>query len=259
MDRSRIFDIAHLRHPIAAPVAPERLRTLIGWLSPPTGGRAVDLGCGEGEWLQELLLTQPGLTGVGIDHMLPDSAAERTAQRGLSDRVRWVETDAATWNDGLFDVVLCVGASHAFGRLGDMLAAVRRHVRPGGQALVGDTIWEREPSASALEALEASPDDFPDLAGLVRATREQGFEPSYGHTSTLAEWDEYEFSWTGSLVDWALRKASTTEDGHQALTAAREHRDGWLGGWRGQLGFATLVLHDIAAAPTVANVSEHDT
>lgn len=259
MERSQIFDIAHLRHPIAAPVASERLRDLVGWLSAPTGGRAVDLGCGEGEWLQELLLAQPGLTGVGIDHMLPGSAAERAAQRGLGDRVRWIETDAASWSDGRFDVVLCVGASHAFGRLGDMLAAVRRHLRPGGQALVGDTIWEGTPSAAALTALDASADDFPDLAGLVQATREHGFEPSYGHTSTLAEWDEYEFSWTGSLVDWALRQAPTTEDRDQALTAAREHRDAWLGGWRRELGFATLVLHDVASTPTVVNITGRDT
>jgi len=254
VDRSQIFDIAHLRHPIAAPVAPGQLRKLVGWLSASPGGRAVDLGCGEGEWLQELLLAQPGLTGVGIDHMLPHTAAERTAHRGLGDRVRWIQTDAATWSDGLFDVVLCVGASHAFGRLEDMLTAVRRHLRPGGQALIGDTIWEGIPSASALTALDASPDDFPDLAGLVRATREHGFEPSYGHTSTLDEWDEYEFSWTGSLVDWAVREASTTEDRDQALAAAREHREGWLGGWRGQLGFATLVLHDVAIAPIASNV-----
>ncbi|MCZ2850489.1 SAM-dependent methyltransferase [Modestobacter sp. VKM Ac-2978] len=249
MDRAQIFDIAHLRHPIAAPVGPEQLRHLVGWLSAPTGGRAVDLGCGEGEWLQELLM-QPGLTGVGIDHMLPASAVDRAAQRGLGDRVRWAEADAATWSDGRFDVVLCVGASHAFGRLPDMLAAVRKHLRPGGQALVGDTIWEDSPSASALAALEASSEDFPDLAGFVRATREHGFEPSYGHTSTLAEWDDYEFSWTGSLVDWALREAPTTEDRDQALAAARAHRDAWLGGWRRQLGFATLVLHDVATAPS---------
>ena len=249
MDRSEIFDIAHRRHPIAAPVAPDQLRRLLGWLSPPPGGRAVDLGCGEGEWLQELLLARARLTGVGVDHVLPAAAAERSAQRGLGDRVRWAEADAAAWSEGLFDVVLCVGASHAFGGLADMLADVRRNLRPGGQALVGDTIWEGAPSAEALAALEVSPEDFPDLAGLVRASREHGFEPSYGHTSTLAEWDEYEFSWTGSLVDWALREAPTAADREQALAAARAHRDAWLGGWRRQLGFATLVLHDVATAP----------
>lgn len=249
VDRAELFDIAHLRHPIAAPVAPGELRELIGWLSPPAGGRAVDLGCGEGEWLQELLLAHPGLTGVGVDHLLPAAAARRAGERGLADRVRWVQADAATFADGQFDVVLCVGASHAFGGLGGTLSAVRTHLRPGGQALLGDTIWEGPPSAAALAALEAAPDDFPDLAGLVRTVREHGFEPSYGHTSTLAEWDRYEYSWTGSLVDWALREAPTPEDRDQALALAREHRDHWLGGWRRELGFATLVLHDLAASP----------
>ena len=90
MERSEIFDIAHLRHPIAAPVAPGRLRELVSWLSPGEGARAVDLGCGEGEWLQELLLTHPGTTGVGIDQMVPASAARRADERKLSDRVRWI-------------------------------------------------------------------------------------------------------------------------------------------------------------------------
>ena len=250
MDRSEIFDIAHRRHPIAAPVARERVRDLLSWLSPPAGGRAVDLGCGEGEWLQELLLAQPELTGVGIDHMLPTTAAERTAQRGLDNRVRWIETDAATWNDGLFDVVLCVGATHAFDGLENTLTALRRHLRPGGQELVGDMIWESSPSEAALTALGVSADAFPDLAGLVETIREHGFEPSYGYNSTLAEWDDYQFSWTGSVVDWALREARTTEDREQALAAAREHRRDWLGGSRGHLGFATLVLHDASSTLT---------
>ncbi|MGO1182216.1 MAG: SAM-dependent methyltransferase [Micrococcaceae bacterium] len=247
MERSEIFDIAHRRHPIGAPVAPERLRDLVGWLSPIDGSRAVDLGCGEGEWLQELLLAHPGITGVGVDHMLPSTASRRADERKLSDRVRWIETDAATWSDGVFDVVLCVGASHAFGRLGDMLEAVRRHLRPGGQALIGDSIWEGAPSASALVELGVSADAYPDLSGLIRAFQKHGFEPSYGHVSTLAEWDDYQFSWTGSLIDWAVREASTTGDRDQAFAAARENREAWLNGARSELGFATFVLHDTAA------------
>ncbi len=246
MERSEIFDIAHLRHPIGAPVAPERLRELVGWLSPADGARAVDLGCGEVEWLQELLLAHPGTTGVGIGHMLPASAARRTDERGLSDRVRWIEADAATWDDGAFDVVLCVGASHAFGGLDATLGAVRQRLRPGGQALVGDSIWEGTPSDSALAALDVPADAYPDLAGFVRAVRAHGFEPSFGHVSTLAEWDDYQLSWAGSLVDWAVREAPTAEDRAQALAAARGNRDAWLDGARRELGFATFVLHDVA-------------
>ncbi|MGZ4508677.1 MAG: hypothetical protein ACXVX0_15645, partial [Blastococcus sp.] len=68
-------------------------------------------------------------------------------------------------------------------------------------------------------------------------------EPGFGHVSTAAEWDDYEWSWTGSLATWALTEAA---DRAGALEAARTHRRQWLEGYRGQLGFVTLVLHDIA-------------
>jgi hypothetical protein len=66
----------------------------------------------------------------------------------------------------------------------------------------------------------------------------------HGHVSSLEEWDEYEWSWTGSLADWALEPGRDPGDRAEALEAARAHRDAWLGGYRGVLGFATLVLVD---------------
>jgi SAM-dependent methyltransferase len=246
MDRSEIFDIAHRRHPIAAPVSPLSLQALLSWLQPTVGGRAVDLGCGEGEWLQELLLDQPEMTGVGVDHMLPSTAAQRSEQRQLTDRVNWVEADASAWRDGLFDVVLCVGASHAFGGLHEMLTAVRKHLRAGGQAIVGDSIWEGEPSAAALSALEVTADAYPQLAGLIEIMQQHGLEPSFIHVSTVGEWDDYEFCWSGSLVDWALREAPTAQDREQVLAVARDHRRDYLQGWRNQFGFVTAVLQDVS-------------
>ena len=185
----------------------------------------MDLGCGEGEWLLQLLSAHEQLRGVGVDHALPAEAAGAADRRGLGERVRWEEADAATWSDGLFDVVLCVGASHAFGGLDATLAAVRGHLRPGGQVVVGDGIWDVSPSRAAQEALEAGPEEFPDLTGMVERVRRHGYEPSFGHVSTLAEWDDYEWSWTGSLTRWALLEAPTEQDREQALTAAREHRE----------------------------------
>jgi SAM-dependent methyltransferase len=161
--------------------------------------------------------------------------------------VTWVEADAAAWRGDRFDVVLCVGASHVFGGLTGTLAALRQHLAPGGRVILGDTIWDVPPSPRALDALQASAGDFTDVAGLLAAGREQGFEPSYGHISTLAEWDEYEWAWTGSLTQWALAEATTADQRREVLRIAAEHRSAWLDGYRGELGFATVVFHDVAA------------
>jgi len=245
MNRTEISGIAHADHPIAAPISVANLQRLLSRLSPPHHGRVVDLGCGSGQWLTELLTARPGLSGVGVDIALLADAEAHARERGVADRAQWLQADAASWDGGVFDIVLCVGASHAFGGLAGTMDGVRRMLRSGGQVLLGDTIWEAPPSAGAREALQAGPEDFPDLPGLVDRVREWHFEPGYGHVSTLEEWDDYEWSWTGSLTAWALQHGQDPVDRAQGLGAARGHREAWLRGYRQELGFVTLVLHDV--------------
>jgi len=82
---------------------------------------------------------------------------------------------------------------------------------------------------------------FDDLAGTVDQVVAAGWTPVTGHVSTRRELDDYEWSWTGSLTEWALDNPGHP-DAAAALTLAREHRDGWLRGYREVLGFVTLVL-----------------
>jgi hypothetical protein len=79
------------------------------------------------------------------------------------------------------------------------------------------------------------------VAELVATAERAGWTPVYAHISDTAEWDDYEWSWTGSLTEWALDDPGHP-DAAAALALAREHRDGWLRGYREVLGFVTLVL-----------------
>jgi SAM-dependent methyltransferase len=242
VDRAEISRIAHTHHPVAAPVSASSLVRLLDRLDPPAGSRVLDLGCGSGAWLVELLARRPDLSAVGVDlHLHPDRV-ERAAARGVADRLTWVESEAEQWWDGLHGAVLCVGASHAFGGPGPMLEALATHLAPGGRCLVGDGFWERPPSAATQAALDATPEDFPSLPGLVDLATAHGWAVVYAHVSTVAEWDDYEWSWTGSLTDWALHEATDPEERAEALGVADEHRRQWLEGYRGELGFVTTVL-----------------
>jgi SAM-dependent methyltransferase len=245
VQRHEISHHAHAHHPLMAPLSEPSVERLLERLLPPRG-RLLDLGCGSGEWIRRSLRARDGLTAVGVD-LHPGCDPDAFAS-GLGGRARLVQADASTWVDGVFDVVLAVGVSHVFGGPGGTLDAVRRHLAPGGRVLLGDGIWDVPPTPAALTALDATPEEMPDLAGLLDLIAQHGFEVAHGHVSTLEEWDEYEWSWTGSLAQWALADERDPADREQALDASHAHRDAWLRGYRGVLGFATIVLID--AGPT---------
>lgn len=240
MDRRRLSAIAHAHHPIAAPLAPARVGHLLDRALPAAGGRLLDLGCGGGAWLAAALALRSDLLAVGVDTD-PSALARAAAAVADPDRLRLVEAEAAAFDDDdPFDAVLCVGASHAFGGLEATLAGAGSHVAPGGRLVVGDGFWEQPPHAGTLAA-GFEVDDHRALADTVDVVVAAGWEVAAAHVSTADEWDDYEWSWTGAAVTWALDHAGDP-DAAAVLAAAREHRVHWLRGWRHTLGFVTFVL-----------------
>jgi hypothetical protein len=138
-------------------------------------------------------------------------------------------------------VVLSVGAAYAFGGLLPALDAAQTHLAEDGVILLGDSFWEHEPDATVRAELEDGPQKYADLPTTIASIVDNGWTPVYGHISTLEEWDEYEWCWTGSLAQWALDHPQHP-DHEQALKTSAAHRSGWLNGYRGVLGFVVLLL-----------------
>ncbi|MBA4865469.1 class I SAM-dependent methyltransferase [Streptomyces sp. PSKA54] len=249
MDRQTISALAHGDHPIAAPLSDASVARLLERALPRAAGRLLDLGCGSGEWLLRALDGRPGLRADGVDLAAASLESARAAAErdGTGDRLTLHHQDATKFTAShAYDLVLSVGAAHAFGGLLPTLRAARGHLAPGGSVLVGDGFWEREPDRATLDAGFAA-DEFADLATTVDRVVADGWLPVYGHVSTLEEWDDYEWSWTGTLTRWALDHPD--DPGHDdALKAANAHREAWLRGYRGTLGFVTLVLRRAADA-----------
>ncbi len=144
-------------------------------------------------------------------------------------------------SDERFNAVFCVGATHALGGLSETLAGVVKWLAPGGVLILGEGFWAKDPTEKALRSLDAREDDFASLSALVARLDAAGWTPVYAHVSSEAEWDDYEWSWTGTLARWSLTHPNDPLAA-EALAMSQAHREGWLNGYRGVLGFVTLVL-----------------
>ena len=119
-DHAELSHIAHTDHPIAVPLDDDSVGRLLARAVPPDAARALDLGCGGGEWLLRALATHSRLRADGID--IAEHALARATQaahdRGVADRFSTHQADAAGFvADGSFDLVISVGAAHVFGGL----------------------------------------------------------------------------------------------------------------------------------------------
>ncbi|MFE4633467.1 SAM-dependent methyltransferase [Streptomyces sp. NPDC056773] len=240
MSREQISAIAHADHPIKSPLADESVGRLLESGLPRGDERVLDLGCGTAEWLLRALATRPHLHAEGVDvsEVSLTSARRAATELGVGDRLVLHQREAAAFTSARpFDLVISVGAAHAFGGLLPTLAAAREHLAPGGRVLIGESFWDRAPSPEAVEMFG----ELADLATTVDSVVAAGWTPVQGHVSTRAELDAYEWACWGSLAAWALDHPDDPAAA-QVLETATAARSDWLRGYRDSFGFVCLVL-----------------
>jgi len=229
-----------------APLSDARAKELISGLQPLGGRQIVDLGCGWADLLLRILAAEPTATGVGIDS---DAAAiergrRNATERGLADRISLQDGDVTDWTQPA-DVLISIGSSHAWG--GDWnasaraLLSIRDRLRPGGRLLFGDAFWERTPTAAALDGLGAAPGELPLLAGLVDLALTTGYRPLAVSVADIDEWDSFESRFCAGRERWLLEHPDAP-NAAEVRAVVDQHRNGWLYGYRGYLGFAYLTL-----------------
>ncbi|WP_055590066.1 SAM-dependent methyltransferase [Peterkaempfera griseoplana] len=247
MKREQISRIAHADHPIKSPLEDDSVRRLLERGIPRGNEHVLDLGCGGGEWLLRALATRPHLHAEGVD--ISEDALTQARQAaidlGVQERLVLHHQKAEDFvSSQSFDLVLSVGATHAFGGLLPTLAAARKHLAPGGRILIGEGFWDRAPSEEAIEMLG----DFTDLATTVDRVVADGWTPVDGHVSTRRELDDYEWACWGSLASWALDHPADPDSSH-VLTTATTRRSEWLRIYRDTWGFVSLILRQTPGCP----------
>ena len=201
-------------------------------------GALTDLGCGWGELLLRALERAPDLRGTGVDTDGTGLARGRAAarERGLASRVDWAEADAATWA-GPAERAFCVGASHAFGSTKAALERLARVV-PSGRLLYGDGFWAAPPTPAAREIFG---DEVLPLAELLDAVAASGWRVLHLSTADQLEWDDFESTARLAWQEWLLANPADPRASGVGEWLDRRLRE-YVGGYRGVLGFAYLVL-----------------
>ena len=167
MDRETISALTHADLPFANPLSEAAVEEAIGLLAIPAGGTALDVGCGNGEILARVK-RRHDVTTMGIE----PSPRWAAAARERVDVVHAAPLAEVAPMEAAWDLVVCIASSHAFGSWSDALFGLRRLVRDGGRALVGEGFWRRPPSPGFLEALGgATADELPDHDGLLAGAR----------------------------------------------------------------------------------------
>jgi cyclopropane fatty-acyl-phospholipid synthase-like methyltransferase len=225
-----------------APLSTAHSDELVASLRPLEGASIVDLGCGWAEFLLRVVDDEPTAHGVGVDRD-PEAIARarvNAENRGLHERIRLECADATQWS-GTADVAIVIGASHAWGSTEATLLAIHPLLRPGGRLLLGESIWEQPPTQQALTALDARPDDFTTVPGLVDLCFARGYRLLALSTASLDEWHTFESRYCAGRERWLLQNADAVNAG-DVRAELDNHRNGWLHGYRGILGFAYLTL-----------------
>jgi SAM-dependent methyltransferase len=201
----RFHEIAEARHRILNPLTDDKLDLLGELCRIAPGTRQLDLACGKGELLSRWA-SRHGLQGVGVDisQVFLTAARARAAELGVTEHVRFVESDAATYQDepASYDIVSCIGATWIGGGLLGTLDIMRRSLRPRGLALVGECYWATPPPAGAYEALRVDEDAFTSLAGTAERFETAGFELLEMVMANHDTWDRYVASQWWTLSDW---------------------------------------------------------
>ena len=245
MDTWKFYDVTHREHVICNPSSLGKYRELIELLRLAPHAPVLEIAMGKGEFILRLA-EQYGIDGVGVDispYHVGDARA-KLSQRAPDANVTFLEMDGADYRPDepeSLDLTACIGASWIFDGHEGTLAALKAMTRPGGQIIVGEPYWRREPDTAYLEKVGFERDSFGTHRSNIETGQGLGLTPLYTLVSSPDEWDRYEgLQWYAS-EDYA-RTHPDDSDVPELLERVRGQRDTYLRWGRDTLGWAIYLF-----------------
>lgn len=225
-----------------SPLSSDKADSLIELLELSSDDCVIDVGCGTGEFLIRTV-EQSGATAVGVDnHVASLELAKQNAAGRVEDAlIQFVDQDIRKYEpSGLFDCGVCMGATHAYSMNApaypETLKGLGKIVRPGGKLLIGESHWTRPPDPEYLEFIGDPVGTYRTHLENVELATQSGLVPLYAITSSLEEWDDFE--WRHNIRKEKQAAELEGEEAAKLLEFSRNWRMAYLRWGRGTMGFA---------------------
>jgi arsenite methyltransferase len=195
-------------------------------LAAAPGERVLDIGCGPGFYVAELLdEVRPGGSIVAVDAS-PDMLALARHRCEGRDNVEFRAGNAAALpvDDGDFDAALCVQVMEYVPDVPGALTEINRALRPGGRALIWDvdwgTVWWHSEDSDRMRRVLSAWDEHlvhPSLPRRLGAyLRAAGFVDVAvaGHSFATVDYDDESFAvlMLGMAADFVPGRGDVTGD-----------------------------------------------
>lgn len=235
-----------------SPLSDDRAASLSRFVSDARPKTVLDIGCGWGELLMQILAATPEARGLGLD-LEPgriEEARRRAIARGLADRVAFEARDARQITQPN-DAVVCIGASQVWGPPVEAaqpldytaaLVALRDLVGDGGPLVYGEAIWSTSPTPAATAALSGRDDEYLSVDALISLVEANGFTVIGVDVAGQEEWDHFESGFARCQERWLEAHPADHPDAPEVREQLQGQRTRYLEGYRGVLGMAYLTL-----------------
>lgn len=183
------------------------------------------------------------VTGIDIEEEGLSKARQQAAARIPDGHLTLLNQDAKQYKcpPASFNLVSCIGATHAFGGYKETLQHLLPLVTSGGLLLVGELYWRQKPLQEYLEAFGVSQETYLTHAENVALGIHQGLIPVDALVATEEEFDAYEWQRIWTLETYVYHHP-VDPDGPELLRRIREWRDLYLKWGRTTLGFGVYAF-----------------